>query len=71
MASSNLPLQVCTAVKHTHCVFNFDDEDGKTKTISGVTWKVPAGVGVTSDTSEASSQFCRYTSCNTPSSAHT
>lgn len=49
-------LQVCASVKHTHCVFDLDDENGKVETISGVTWKVPSGVGVTADTSEASGQ---------------
>ncbi|KAK3369936.1 hypothetical protein B0H63DRAFT_527699 [Podospora didyma] len=49
-----MPPLICAAIKHDHCVFNLEDEGGKVKTISGVTWKVPAGVGVTSDASDAS-----------------
>ncbi|KAK0507386.1 hypothetical protein JMJ35_010424 [Cladonia borealis] len=45
---------VSASVKHTHSVFKLDDESGKVKTTSGVTWTVPKGVGVTADTSEAS-----------------
>lgn len=50
-------LQVCKAVKHAHCVFIYDDKSGTVTNTSGVTWKVPAGVGVTADTSEASGQI--------------
>ena len=61
MANIDIYSQMCAAVKHTHCVFEFDgDANGNTKTIGGVTWNVPPGVFVTSDTAEASGQFCSY-----------
>lgn len=50
-------LQVCNAVKRTGDIFDFDDEGGKMKTITGATWKALRGFSVTEDISKASGQF--------------
>ncbi|EMD58548.1 hypothetical protein COCSADRAFT_185608 [Bipolaris sorokiniana ND90Pr] len=45
---------VCNAVKRTGDIFDFDDEGGKMKTITGATWKALRGFSVTEDISKAS-----------------